>query len=124
MAIKLWVVANATTASGTLTNTEHDYDPTNIPASAVVHTGGRDGDYIRIPDCSESKYYADHHILISAPGWTVALWNNDAQGHKLYWSAGDFYSEQHPVQGSDGYEACSILIQQTDSGVAVFASPF
>ena len=124
MAIHLWVVSNVMSSAAVLTNTEHDYDKTNIPAVSVVHTGGKDGNFIRIPDCSGSEYYADHHILVEAGSWKVALWNNDDKGHKLYWSAGDFYSDEHPVEGSDGYESCSILIQANGSSVKVSAFPF
>ncbi len=124
MAIYLEVVANPTTSSADLTNTEHSCDQTSIAANSVVHTGGADGNYIRIPDCSGSEYYKDHHILIKNSSWSIALWNNDDEGHKLYWSTGDFYSEEHPVTGSDSYDTCSILIQGSGSNITVSAFPF
>ena len=125
MAQRLRSVNNATSSDAVLTNTEHDYDRTDIPALHIVRTGGKDGDFIRIPDCSGSEYYDDHHILIKSENWTVALWNNDDQDHKLYWCPGDFYSESRPVDGSgnDEYVDCSIRIdeRQGKSGVWVYA---
>jgi hypothetical protein len=124
MAIYLEVVANPTAASAVLTNTEYSYDQTNIAANSVVHTGGKDGNYIRIPDCSGSEYYKEHHILIKNSSWAVALWNNDDKDHTLYWSTGDFYSEEHPIAGSGTYDTCSILIQGSGNNITVSAFPF
>jgi len=124
MAIKLEVVANPTSSSAVLINTEHSYDQTGIAANSVVHTGGKNGNYIRIPDCSGSEYYQDHHILISNSNWTISLWNNDHENHKLYWSSGDFYSEQNPIVNSDSYETCSILIEGSGNNITVSAFPF
>lgn len=53
MAHRLFALANATGANASLTSTEHSWD--NCPiAPGVTHTGGRDGDFILIPDCSDS----------------------------------------------------------------------
>lgn len=124
MATRLWVVANATGSDALLTNTEHDYDTTNISKSSIVHTGGRDGNFIRIPDCSGPEYYADHHLLIKAPDWTVALWNNDAKDHLIYWNPSDSYSESHVILISSNQPDLAILIQRSGPGVTVTACTF
>jgi len=124
MARKLEIVANPTTSGAVLTSTEYTCDQTNIAANSVVHTGGQNGNYIKIPDCSGSEYYKDHHILITNSNWTIALWNNDHDDHTIYWSSGDFYSEQNPISGSGSYDTCSILIQGSGNNITVSAFPF
>lgn len=91
-----------------------------------MHTGGTDGDFIRIPDCSGSEYYADHHILIQSPGWTVAMWGNDHRDHLIYWSPGDFYSEGHVIltSGDSNGPDLAILIQGSGPGVTVTGCTF
>ena len=113
MAERLWAVGNATPDLAHLTNTEHKDDACDIPANSVVHTGGKDGDFVRIPDCSDSRYFDAHHITIAAEDWTVAIWDDDDQNHKLYWSPSDNYSTRHPVPGSDTYLDVSIMIENS-----------
>lgn len=124
MARKLVVLANMLDTQGTLSNTEHEYDSISISPKSVAHTGGKDGDFIRIPDCSSSEYYKDHHLLIDFGNEKIAIWNNDDEGHKLYWSEGDFYSDGYPISGSENYDSCSILIQKNAEKYSVSAFKF
>jgi hypothetical protein len=96
------------------------------PANAITHTGSGDGDFIYIPDCSDSQYYKDHHLLIQAGdgSWTVSIWNNDHQSHRLYWNTADAYAENNPVAGTDGDGECSFLIRVENGRPVVTAAPW
>lgn len=124
MAQKLVAVANATGSSANLTNTEASKDDGPIPANAVTHTGGADNDFLTIPDCSDSRYFADHHISISAEdgSWTVSLWNNDDQDHVFQWSPDASYSGGHTAAGSDLWDSVAILIEVNSGGPVVYCS--
>lgn len=115
MATKLVVVANLTEFDLFMTSSENPVDTIKIPAGSMVHTGGGEGDYVRIPDCSGEKFYKEHHILFEprTADWKVALWNNDRDGHKLYVNPNsDAYSSNEPLQGTETYDSCNLLIQK------------
>jgi hypothetical protein len=117
----LYAVGNATGADASLTSTTGSKNAITVFRDVITHTGGSDGDYIQIPNCSEAKYYADHHILVVAKdkSWTVSLWSNDAQSGLLYWNSADAYSIYHPLAGSDLSQNGTILIQNKNGVVSV-----
>ena len=111
MAHRLFAVANATGVPASLTSTEHPGDNCPIP-QGVTHTGGSDGNFIFIPDCSDSNYWADHHITVAgASGWAVSFWADDHNEQQLYWSETNAYSQANPVPASKGVSDSAILIQ-------------
>lgn len=122
MAIKLFAVANATSQPASLVSTEHPgTDNIKIPALQITHTtgkGGEGGDFIRIPDCSDSRYWDEHHITIVADdgSWATSIWDNDDAYHVLQWSPENSYSNNHTVPGSDAYEDFVILIETSSNG--------
>jgi hypothetical protein len=114
MATRLFAVANATDKPASLSSTEHpDTDDCPIPALEVTHTGGKDGDFIRVPDCSDSTYWREHHITIAADdgSWAISIWDDDDSNHVLQWSPADEYSTGHTCPGSDAYTDFAILIE-------------
>jgi hypothetical protein len=115
MATQLYILANSTAQNVILTNTESDSDTTAANTLTVAHTGGKDGDYCNIPDCSEEKYFAGHHMSITSDqtdveSWTIALWNDDVQNHLLYYSLDGTYASRKSIQGSSQYKGISILV--------------
>jgi len=64
MARELYAIANFLEAQVTLTNVESDHDLSKVDPNAVVHTGGKDGNYCLIPQCSGPEYFQDHHMLV------------------------------------------------------------
>ncbi len=118
---RLWAVGNATGADAKLTSTINSGDNCAIGKGVITHTGGSGGDYIRIPDCSGSQWYADHHLLIAAQDgtWVVSVWSNDQQNGKLYWSPKDAYYEGNPLAGSDSNWNGTLLIQKDGSTLSV-----
>ncbi|MDQ6614628.1 MAG: hypothetical protein M3083_07755 [Actinomycetota bacterium] len=110
MAQFLFAIANLTGEDATYTSTEHAGDKCAVPNNAVTHTGGEDDNFVAIANCSGSEYFAAHHDTIQASGWTVTIWNDDDSKHLFYWSAGDFYSEQNSVPGSDSWKNVALVI--------------
>ena len=108
----LYAVANATGQPATLRSKEHPNDDVGIPSVGVRHTGGGDNNWIFLPDCSDDRYWADHHISVTANdgSWIVTFWVNDQDGRLLYWSDFDGYSTQNPVPGSRDVTDCSLMI--------------
>ena len=122
MATRLRVIANFTQRDLLLTNNEHYDDKLAIPATSLVKTGGSDKDYVRIPDCSNAQYYNDHHLRIGTDDIEdlfIALWNNDREGHKLYWAneyseTGDNspYGQKREVRNSENYDDVGLEIHE------------
>jgi hypothetical protein len=112
MAHILYAVANATGMSAYLDSMEHSEDDCAIAALGVTHTGGGDNNWIFLPDCSDSRYWADHHITIKADNgaWVVSFWVNDDEGQTLYWSDFNGYSTEHPVPESKDVTDCALMI--------------
>jgi len=50
----------------------------------------------------------------------MALWTNDAQGHRLYYSLNGQYSGGVPVEGSESWRGITFLIQ-TQNDVRFFS---
>jgi hypothetical protein len=117
---KLIVVANATLENAEFTNTESNGDTRLCPANSAVHTGGMNGDYCRIPDCSGKEYFDDHHMTVAAAdrNWTVTFWNDD-DTQEIQWSGGEYYSTQNTVSESSAWEIVSVLIEIDDAGEPV-----
>jgi hypothetical protein len=116
MATQLYILANDTPQNVTLTNTETSSDTAAVNTLTVVHTGGKDGDYCKIPDCSAAKYFDAHHMSITAKAadgsvvWTIVFWNNDVQNHLLYYSLDGTYAGGRAIQTSSQYKGISILV--------------
>ncbi len=117
----LYAVGNATGIDASLTSTNGPEDSVTVSRDVITHTGGLDGDFIVIPKCSESKYYADHHILVVAKdnSWTVSLWSNDAKDGLLYWNLANAYSTSNILTGSNTSEKGTILIQTRNGQVSI-----
>lgn len=114
MATQLYILANNSSQDIVLTSTETADDTSPVDAVTVGHTGGKDGNYCNIPDCSASQYFDGHHMLIAPaganPSWQIALWNNDAQNHLLYYSLDGTFASGQAVQGSSQLKGISILL--------------
>jgi hypothetical protein len=121
MATQLYAVANLTAQYATLTSTEDSKDTVVLDPGSVVHTGGADGDYCKIPDCSERKYFQAHHMSIKGGTLDIALWNDDEQNHQLYYSPDGTFDKGVPVPESQYWEGVSILI---DSDFKVTFFPY
>ena len=111
MARQLWAVGNATPVAASLTITERPGD------ERIAHRR-KDGDFIKIPNCSAENYYTQHHLLTKSADWTVAIWSNDDAGHILCWSPGDYYLIR-TIAGSSDYENCTVMVTQGSSGPVV-----
>jgi hypothetical protein len=111
MAHVLFAVANATGVSAKLTSTEHPGDDGPIQVG-VTHTGGSDDNWIFLPDCSDSNYWADHHITIAADdhSWAVSFWVNDQDSRQFYWSDTNAYSQANPVPASQNVDDTALMI--------------
>lgn len=123
MAQRLYAIANTTGQDATYTSTEYSSDGCKVPKNAVTHTGGKDGDYVTIADCSDSTYFNAHHCTIAANdgSWTVTIWNDDNDGHKFYWSPNAHFTTANPVAGSDGWRDVAIIVAP---GPVVYCSPW
>ncbi len=123
---RLWAIGNATSHDAQLTSVLNPGDNCSIPKNAITHTGGGDGNYIQIPDCSGSEWYYNHHILVAATDgtWTVSFWSNDQKNGLLYWSPSDAYYEGNPLSGSDANWNGTLLIQYINGNVSVGWAPF
>lgn len=119
---KLWVIANATNEDASFVNTVGDTG--NCPANRVTHTGGKDGNYIQIPDCSGSEWFREHHIVVKGLSWEVSFWANDKQDGKLYWSPSENYYDGNPLEGSDTSENSCLLIALVNGQPKVYWSAF
>ncbi len=118
MAHILYAVANATGDEASLTSKEHPGDDGAIAGLGVTHTGGKDGNWIFLPDCSDSGYWKDHHIKVAAKNgaWLVTFWVNDQDDRLFYWSDFDGFSTEHPVNASKGVTDCTIMIMRDRAG--------
>ena len=105
MAHRLFAVANATKVTASLTSTEHPGDNCSL-GIGVTHTGGSDGDFIFIPDCSDSNYWADHHITVAADdsSWVISFCADDHNEQQLYWSDTSAFSQANPVPAPKGVD--------------------
>jgi len=112
MAHVLYAVANATGKAASLVSKEHSGDDCKIFAEGVTHTGGKDNNWIYLPDCSDSRYWADHHITVKADdgSWVVSFWVDDDNGRKFYWSDFDGFTTNHPVDASVDVTDCALMI--------------
>jgi hypothetical protein len=121
MAQFLFAIANVTGQPATYTSTEHKGDTAALPNNAVTHTGGEDDNFVAIADCSDSRYFTEHHDTIAANdgSWTVTIWNDDDNDRLFYWSPGDFFSTEHPVPGSNEWKNVALVVA---SGPVVYCS--
>ncbi|GKS87491.1 hypothetical protein AVMA1855_25085 [Acidovorax sp. SUPP1855] len=124
---KITTIYNGTGVNATLNSVYYPGDNCNLPNRQVTHTGGSDGDYIRVPDCSGSQWYATHHILLQAvdQSWTFSFWSNDQQNGLLFWNSSDAYSDYYPIANSDSASNGSLAITKDPAGaLTVVWSPF
>ncbi|HEX8568076.1 MAG TPA: hypothetical protein VF648_20725 [Pyrinomonadaceae bacterium] len=101
-------VANFSNFSAVLRNTENSNDKTSLPSMDLTLTGGEDGDYINIPDCSGKEYFKDHHISFKftendKEKGKFAMWFNDEE-KKIYISSDGTYESGHPVSSNDNFD--------------------
>ncbi len=123
---QIYAIGNATGVGARLTSVYYPQDNCGIPSGVITHTGGTDGDYIRVPDCSGSQWYPDHHILVQAEdgSWTVSFWSNDQQNGLLYWSPADAYFDGNPLRGSDANWHGTLLISMKSGALQVDWAPW
>jgi hypothetical protein len=122
---KLYAIANFLGAQVTLSNVEEPGDLAKIDPNAVTRTGGKDGDYCLIPQCSGSEYFAEHHMSVEADTekgqFNMALWFNDAEeDQRLYYSLNGQYSGRVPVEGSNTWEGGATFLIQGQKDVRFF----
>lgn len=112
MAQRLFAITNTTGQDATYSSTEYSKDRCAVPKNSVTHTGGSDGDYVKIADCSDSTYFSGHHCTVTAndQSWTVTIWNDDENGHLFYWSPSNNFTTAHPVQGSQNWRDVALII--------------
>jgi hypothetical protein len=119
MATRIYSITNVTTQDAQLLNKEAPSDSTPINTLTIAHTGGKDGDYSKIPDCSDAKYFDAHHMYVTATDgsdvWTIAFWNNDAQNHQLYYSLDGTYASGQAIQGSTSWVGVNMMISLVDA---------
>jgi hypothetical protein len=125
----LVAIANATPYNATMVSTNGGgSDNTTIPAFNNAFTGGSDANNIHIPECSDSSYYAEHHILITGKNssgavmWTVSLWANDDNNAVLYWNNTDGYSANNPIPNTGGNQVISAIYIGTDANGNIFVN--
>lgn len=116
MAKKIWALANATDGTVTFSSTEHPQDTRVAPPFTNIHTGGDDGNFSKIADCSAEKYYNDHHMTVAGPNVNLTFWDNDDQKGLLYFSTNGTFAGGRPYQGSANYESCTLLIYRDRNG--------
>jgi len=112
MAQRLVAIANSTGRLAEYSSTEYFDDACAVPGNGVIHSGGKDDDYVLIADCSDSSYYQKHHCTVEAEdgSWVVTFWNDDNDGHLLYWSPGKHFSHANPVAGSKDWLEVALLV--------------
>ena len=117
--VRLWAIGNATNSAAHFTSTNGDAGA--LPANAITHTGGSDGDYIRVPDCSDSSYFQGHHIAISADdgSWNVSLWDNDQNSGEVCWSPTASYADGYNFSASINNPNFTFLISIGPNGTPV-----
>ncbi|NHZ82351.1 hypothetical protein F2P44_24160 [Massilia sp. CCM 8695] len=123
--VRLWAIGNASNIAASFSSTNGDTGA--LPANAITHTGGSDGDYIRMPDCSGSQYFADHHISISANdgSWSVSLWDNDQSSGEVCWSPTSNYADGYNFPASQNSPNCTILIEvDSNNNPTCYWAPF
>jgi hypothetical protein len=118
MARRIFAIANATDKPATLAST-YSQDNCPLPALQNTHTGGSGGDYIFLPDCSDSNFWADHHVSVTANdgSWAVSFWANDQNSRTLQWSPTNAYADGYNVDGSADYDDAVLLIETSTDGV-------
>ena len=127
--VRLWALGNATDTAANFSSTNGDQG--SLPANVITHTGGSDGDYIQVPDCSGSDYFDDHHISVSAPNgsspeesWNVSIWADDQQNGMVCWSPSLYYAEGYNFPESQNNPNCSLLIRLVNGAPVVTWAPF
>lgn len=123
MARKLISVTNNTGSDAFLTSTVSNDDDCAIPNQQTTHTGGSDGDFIYLPDCSDSGYWPDYHITIKAndQAWAVSFWSDDQDNRMFQWSQCDGYGVPTFAPGSDESDDCTIQITLDDAGLPLIS---
>jgi hypothetical protein len=108
--VRLWAIGNATDVGGSFSSTNGDKG--GLSAQAITHTGGSDGNYIQMPDCSGSQYFDAHHISVGAidGSWHVSIWANDEKSGRVCWSPTSNYAEGYEFPDSDNKANGTILV--------------
>jgi hypothetical protein len=123
MATQLRSITNVTTQNALFTNQENTSDTTPVNTFTIAHTGGKDGDYSNIPDCSDASYYDKHHMTVAATDaggniiWSVTFWNDDAQDHQLYYSLDGTYTNRQLIENSASWKGVNMMIDPSASPV-------
>ena len=66
---------------GILASSVTAYDTEHLEPRKMWHTGGKNGDYIQIPECAREEDFLANHIEIVFPNWgQVMFWTNPALG--------------------------------------------
>lgn len=117
---KFYLVTNGTSIPTQFSNTANSNDNVPIKALSMCHTGGKDGDYCRIPTCTGESDFANNHISIVGPGINIAFWVNDSKDPLIYYSTDGQHSDDHSIPDSVEWLGASLLIDASSTPIVKF----
>lgn len=115
---RLFLMTNDTNETAILTNLKHKSDTTEVPLITMMHTGGADGDYCVIPNCSNASDFSSDHMVVEGKGFKIAFWC-DEKTHELYYSLDATYDGKKPVRDSKQWDEVSLLLMNSAHGSSV-----
>jgi len=119
MATRLYAVSGTYGKEAKLRSTDHPGDDISLPPFEVVHTGGKDHDFIDIPISHDQGGFNEHHLrFYSTDGsWSILVGSevNPGQDHTLFWTT-DGWSDRHVLPGSQGKQGITLFIDPSRPG--------
>jgi hypothetical protein len=112
-------------------NSQSSADATSAPPGTDVMTGGADGNYCNVPDCSAQPYFYANHMNAYAVDadnnviFSFSFWANDANNETLQYSYdGAYFNVQNlPTYNGDVTAGFGIVITyDSDAAVAAIAA--
>lgn len=114
MATRMYALTNGTAQNSNFVNVEAVSDTTPVDTLTIAHTGGKDGNYSKIPACSTANDLAKHHMSVTSTDaenpWTVTFWNNNVQDHQLYYSLDGSFQNGKAIENSEAWVGASMMI--------------
>lgn len=110
---RFYLITNSTITNATFKNTANTSDTASALQISMVHTTGKDGDYCRVPDCSDQDNFDSNHMTVKGDvrdsGINIAFWHNPGD-NQIYYSLDGAYAGKKEVEGSKDWREISLLI--------------
>jgi hypothetical protein len=116
-------------------NSQSAPDATSAQPFQAVMTGGANGDYCNVPDCSGQQYFYQYHMTLfgvdvendNTVVFAVMFWANDYQSEVLQYSLnGAYFNVKDVTLGgtiNEGDPFGMVLSYDSDSGPDITAVP-